>query len=525
MQFPAFSFTKQIALLLSSVLVLCIAGWWSYSAHQLESVLTNQIQLRAQVQSQQLSQLPSLVQAVANGDKAAVKEIITTVQVGSDADFITVSDAQGIRLAHPVAQRIGLPVMGGDIERALTKGESYLSYGIGSLGPSVRYISPILANDGRVLGMIKVGYLTDTLAVWSSEHLLPLLVIALCALSISFALAVWFSNYVKTKMQHLEPWQLKQALETHQGVLQATYEGVIAVNTQQNIYLANHNAQEMLGITIQGECALHECIDQPQVFTLEGEDFINRLIRVNERDFVLNRVTLVGRSGNQHGAVFSLRAHQELQTLSERLSQIDRYIEHMRITRHEYQNKLSTISGLLQAGEVTKALDVCLAQAKVSQDQIDSLQCLTNLPLLSGLILAKIGQASEKRVPLKFNCDADLSQLARTISEEQLCSLLGNLIDNATESVTTSQTPYIHVWIKQSQSEYIFVVANNGPMINSSLNTLCQLGFTSKNHSADHGLGLYIVRSIIESVDGHMEMDSDEIETAFTVYLPKESLC
>jgi len=522
---PTFSFTKQLAVLLSSVLVICTLGWWGYSAYQLETVLTNQIQLRAQVQSQQLSQLPSLVNAVATNNQDLVNEIITTVQVGSDADFITVSDVNGIRLAHPVAQRIGLPVMGGDIGKALTKGESYLSYGVGSLGPSVRYISPIIDDNGTILGMIKVGYLTDTVQVWSSERLLPILLMAMATICLCLILALWFSKYVNRKMQHLEPWQLKQALETHQGVLQATYEGLIAVDINQCIYLANQNSQHLLGTTIKAGMPLSQCISEPMIFSLEGEDFVNRLVRANGHDLVINRVTLNGKTGQQYGAVFGLRAHQELQSLSEKLSQIDRYIEHMRITRHEYQNKLSTISGLLQAGAFEQALHICLAQAKATQDQIDKLSPIVALPLLSGLILAKIGQAGEKNIPLIFSCETDLAQLTPAISQEQLCSLVGNLLDNAIESVAASPTPYVQFEIRQSECEYILWFANNGPMLTTTLENLCQLGFTSKNNSTDHGIGLHLVRSIVEQSKGHIELDSDKDETAFTVYLPKEPLC
>ncbi len=33
---------------------------------------------------------------------------------------------------------------------------------------------------------------------------------------------------------------------------------------------------------------------------------------------------------------------------------------------------------------------------------------------------------------------------------------------------------------------------------------------------------MYLVRSIVEQGNGHMELDSDEQETAFTIYFPKE---
>lgn len=94
------SFTRQLAFILSCTVLIGIAAWWSYSAYQLENVLNNQIALRAQVQSQQLAKLPSLIDAVERENAQLVSEIISVVQLVSDADFITVSDEEGIRFAR-----------------------------------------------------------------------------------------------------------------------------------------------------------------------------------------------------------------------------------------------------------------------------------------------------------------------------------------------------------------------------------------------------------------------------------------
>lgn len=202
----AFSFARQLAFILSGTVFIAIVGCWSYSAYQLDRVLTNQIALRAQVQSQQLAQLPSLVTAVSMEDSDTVTSIVTALKAVSDADFITVSNEQGLRLAHPRAERIGFPVAGGDIERALQSGEAYLSYAVGLLGPSVRYITPIFSPNGEVVGIIKVGYLLDTLNMWTKERILPLQGFAALVLLLFILLSWRFSAYVKSQMQHLEPW-------------------------------------------------------------------------------------------------------------------------------------------------------------------------------------------------------------------------------------------------------------------------------------------------------------------------------
>ncbi len=99
----------------------------------------------------------------------------------------------------------------------------------------------------------------------------------------------------------------------------------------------------------------------------------------------------------------------------------------MRVARHEYQNKLSTISSLLQMESYDKALSVCLSQAKASQSQLDSLNALNNRPALSALILAKASKAIELGVTLNIDCQSYLSTLSHRLSKEQLCGLICNL--------------------------------------------------------------------------------------------------
>lgn len=522
MSFTSFSFTKQLTALLSGVMLFGMLSWWSYSAYQLDEILTQQISLRAQVQSQQLSQLPSLMAAVQSGRADAVSEIISAVQAVSDADFITVSDREGIRLAHPVENRIGLQVTGGDIDKALNSGESYLSYGVGSLGPSIRYISPILSSDGSVIGMIKVGYLIDTLDLWTSERLIPLLVFGFCAVCICIWLSWKFSRYVRKHMQEMEPWQLKQALKTYQAVLEATYEGLVAINSRGQLYLINDSARSMLSYNALVGETFKDRIDNPNSFSLDGEDYINGLIRVNGKNLVVNRVTLRTSTDEPYGAVFSLRDQNEMHVLSEKISQVNQYMDNMRVTRHEYQNKLSTISGLLQMGAYEKALAACLSQAKASQSQLDSLTSLHNRPALSALILAKASKANELGVLFNIDCQSDLSRLSKRLSEEQLCGLIGNLAQNSFDAVQGQESGRVDIHISECSAEYTIQVVNNGPMVKSDLDTLCELGYTTKLTESEHGVGMHIVRSIIEQGLGHMELDSDDLETAFTVYFPKE---
>lgn len=519
------SFTMHLTLLLCGALMLGSVGWWLVTTERLNQVLAEQIALRAQVQSQQLALIPTLISAVELRNSQEVSAIITRLQQATDADFITVSDAQGIRLAHPVSSRIGLPVVGGDIEHALTNGESYLSHSVGSLGPSLRYISPLINDKGDIIGMIKVGYLKQSIAVFNKETLSPLILFAVLSMLVSGLMAWRFSEYVRDKMQHLEPWQLHQTLQTSQGVLQAAHEGLMAVNAQQEVYLLNESAHTLLGIELKDDLPqpIQTLLGESHHFSLQGEDFIDRLVRISGRNLVLTRVTLTATPDTQRGAVFSLRAQKELQLLSNKISQVSSYLESIRVTRHEYQNKLSTVTGLLQLGNVEQALGVLLTQAQENQANMDSVAQLQSLPLISGLLLAHLGKAAEKNIQVDLSGLNGWRDLPKKLDEQALGSLLGNLISNSIEALEGIDQARIRVIMYQTSTERVLAVANNGPIINVSLDTLCQLGFTTKGDFYERGIGMHLVQAIVEAANGYAELDSDHDETLFTLYFPEVS--
>ncbi|WP_337240145.1 sensor histidine kinase, partial [Proteus faecis] len=56
--------------------------------------------------------------------------------------------------------------------------------------------------------------------------------------------------------------------------------------------------------------------------------------------------------GKVVGAVSSFRLRDEINELTEQLAQTREYAEMLRSQTHEHRNKLNTISGLLQMGEL-----------------------------------------------------------------------------------------------------------------------------------------------------------------------------
>ncbi|MCX9705652.1 ATPase, partial [Vibrio cholerae] len=97
-----------------------VAGFF----HQtLSETLQDQISTKALIQAREIATDPNLIVLIQQNRLAEVQAKIDRLQRISDANFIVIGDANGIRIAHPDEQKIGLPMQGGDSRRALKEGE------------------------------------------------------------------------------------------------------------------------------------------------------------------------------------------------------------------------------------------------------------------------------------------------------------------------------------------------------------------------------------------------------------------
>jgi sensor histidine kinase regulating citrate/malate metabolism len=69
--------------------------------------------------------------------------------------------------------------------------------------------------------------------------------------------------------------------------------------------------------------------------------------------------------------VITFRDRNEIDTLSAQLSQVKRYVDNLRIMRHEQLNRMTTLSGLLHMGRYEEAIGYIQAQSEHAQELLD----------------------------------------------------------------------------------------------------------------------------------------------------------
>ena len=146
------------------------------------------------------------------------------------------------------------------------------------------------------------------------------------------------------------------------------------------------------------------------------------------------------------------------------------------------------------------------------------------LVLLKNATPGRHGPAGLPGLEIRLDIPANLPSIDGNKSE--LVQIWANIIKNGIDAMRDAGTeqPRLSVAARAGDGAVLISLANNGPPISKDLQkTLFQPNITTKRgtgHSMGLGLGLYIVKQLVDSYNGEIELCSDAAETCFTVRLP-----
>lgn len=530
------NFRQRVWVLLLVVVSIQVILIGCYFHYILSDAITHQVSTRAVVQAREIASDPQLISAITEHDINLVGKQISRLQKISDADFIVVGDKQGIRLAHPDQDKVGYPMQGGDNVRALQKGEHYYSIQEGSLGVAIRGKSPVLSSTGDIIGVISIGYLLDTVSSWLLFYSYPFFFALLILLFCSSAGAWAFSRHIKSQMYGMEPKEIALSFRVQTSVFEAVYEGIIAVDKQGKFLSANQEALRILGIARHANHLRGRMINEfitPSGFFCgaklngdhDNQERHHEIITCNGETLVATRVQ-IWEEDKEVGWVVSFRPRNDKSILNYELNNIRQQTDHLRVLSHEYVNKLSTISGLIQIGAYQQALKAIRQESETHQKLIDFISQTFNSKVVAGLLLGKYSRAHELGLTLEFDPYCQLLNPPARLTEDELAAIVGNLLDNAYEATLKNpdSNKVITILLSDfSEQELIIEVTDNGPGIAPQIaDSLFTKGVSSKNKSG-HGIGLYLVHHLVTRTGGTIVVDDAEpAGTVFSLYIPNE---
>ena len=112
-------------------------------------------------------------------------------------------------------------------------------------------------------------------------------------------------------------------------------------------------------------------------------------------------------------------------------------------------------------------------------------------------------------------------EIIAKLDKTQLIRVITNLIKNAVQSIENTENAKIEIRVSQENDNVIITVADNGVGIEEEVkNKIFEPKFTTK--SSGMGLGLAMVKNIVEAYDGNITFVSElGVGSVFTVTIPK----
>lgn len=201
------------------------------------------------------------------------------------------------------------------------------------------------------------------------------------------------------------------------------------------------------------------------------------------------------------------------------LNQIEDLLNTLQTEKHEYSRHLQALQSMLylDRNEEAKQYVNGIADNYIHTSDV----VYIGHPAVTSLVNSKRRIAELQGIKFSISVTCDISHIK--VEPWDLCSILGNVLDNAIEAAIMFEKgkPQVAVEFKSSNGQYLIYIHNTGAKIpTSAQEKVFQAGYTSKK-SLGRGLGLFLTKSLVERYGGQIDITSHR-RTTVRIILPSE---
>ncbi|MFF9093638.1 ATP-binding protein [Streptomyces sp. NPDC014802] len=500
------SLAGQLFAMQAVLLAVVVAGYALFSYVSDRGQAEEAAGRQATAVARSVADSPSVRSAIRSPDPTAeLQPYALRIMRDTDVDFVTIMNPQGIRWTHPDPNQIGKRFLGNTAPalRGVTFTETYT----GTLGPSVRAVTPVEDDDKRIVGLVSAGIRVEAISARVQDQVTALLGVAAGVLALG-AIGTYVINARLRRHTHgMNATELSRMHAYHEAALHAVREGLLLLDGQYRVALINDGGRELLGVSgnVVGRPVAELELPPPLLGALlASEPRVDEVHLTAERVVVVNTSPVSG--GERRGTIVTLRDVTELQSLMGELDSERGFTQALRSQAHEAANRLHTVVSLIELGRAEEAVDFATAELELAQALTDQVVAAVSEPVLAALLLGKTAQANERGVELVVSDDSRLDDglLPPALSARDLVTVLGNLIDNAVDAAQGGVPARVTVTAYADATDLVLRVADTGPGVDPEhAGLVFQRGFTTKPAGpGGRGLGLALVHQTVHRHDG-----------------------
>lgn len=505
----------KIIILIVIILTIVVGGIGWITLREVEKTVETQMGNNAMDLAQTVASMEPIQRELGTTkDYRAIQSIVEGFREKTRFQYIIVMDMQGIKYSYPYENSLGKIYKSGGEERVLQKGEAYVSADRNVLISAIRAFVPIYYN-GEQVGAVLVGLLNDTVNKEISKHINNFHLTLYAGFLLGMIGAALLSHNIRKSIYGLEPGEIALLLGQREVILQSLKNGIVAIDEHGKLLLFNKTAKKVLGLCDEDQGKRIEEISplygEELMHTLETERSVyNQEIRVSTNRVILSSHSVLRDPKDEViGAVSSFQDLTEMRLLAEELIGIQKMTNDLRAQNHEFMNKLHTISGLIQLEEYDKVVEYVEDISNKNSQITNFINRNILNPHIAGILLAKFFKAEENKIKLELDSQTYVDQIPNVLSSGDLCSIIGNLIENAMDVLIGRKDGKIKVRLKTEKENFTIRIQDNGPGIDQEIQkSIFERGITSKK--GKRGYGLWIIHQLIERAKGDIRLIQDK---------------
>ena len=224
-------------------------------------------------------------------------------------------------------------------------------------------------------------------------------------------------------------------------------------------------------------------------------------------------------------SIFDMKEREQIQNILNKKKILEEYVKNLeeviqviRREKHDFLNHVQTVYAICKLGKPNALVSIDNYLQRLTTDLKMSYRFFeTGNDYIDGLLAIKNHICIEKDIDFFVNIGAQFT-LAKA-DESDVAGIVGNIINNAIEcmqSLPDSAEKRIEFITYIEKNKFFLRIANNGPVIPFHLiDTIFDKGVTTKSDNMDHGIGLYIVKQLVEKNKGKIHAASTSDITEF----------